>query len=118
MDPGIVSDAWYGLRSGTSDYVGVSLVYGFGTNAVGQNRDGLEVQVGGFGCLFGDTAGGRDLAHDALLLSRSVAVRDRVFTCPDHSPRRRKRSPVPSVPMLSGHRLASFGNILRSMGKD
>lgn len=62
----LVSDAWQGLRAGTSDYVGVSLVCGSGTNAVGRNQKGLEVQVGGFGYLFGDTAGGRDLAHDGF----------------------------------------------------
>lgn len=62
----VVSDAWEGLRAGTDDFVGVSVVCGSGTNAVGRNRRGHEVQVGGFGYLFGDTAGGRDLAHEGF----------------------------------------------------
>lgn len=61
-----VSDAWEGLRAGTDDYVGVSLVCGSGTNAVGRNALGDEVQVGGFGYAFGDTAGGTHLAVETF----------------------------------------------------
>lgn len=59
----VVCDSWEGLRGGTDDYVGVSLVCGSGTNAVGRNRAGHEVQVGGFGYAFGDTAGGSHLSQ-------------------------------------------------------
>lgn len=62
----VVSDAWQGLRAGTDDYIGVSLVCGSGTNAIGRNAGGLEVQVGGFGYAFGDAAGGRDLAVETF----------------------------------------------------
>jgi N-acetylglucosamine kinase-like BadF-type ATPase len=62
----VVSDAWIGLRAGTSDNVGVSLVAGSGTNAVGRNQVGDEVQVGGFGYEFGDAAGGHHLAVDGF----------------------------------------------------
>ena len=68
----VVSDAWEGLRAGTDDYVGVSVVCGSGTNVVGRNRDGKQVQVGGFDYLFGDTAGGSHLAREAF----RAAVRD------------------------------------------
>lgn len=62
----VVSDAWQGLRAGTDDYIGVSLVCGSGTNAIGRNANGMEVQVGGFGYAFGDAAGGRDLAVETF----------------------------------------------------
>ncbi|MCY0899407.1 MAG: ATPase [Firmicutes bacterium] len=62
----VTADAWIGLRAGTSDYVGVSLVCGSGTNAVGRDPAGHEVQIGGFGYAFGDTAGGHHLAVETF----------------------------------------------------
>ena len=62
----VVSDAWQGLRAGTDDYIGVSLVCGSGTNAIGRNAQGREVQVGGFGYVFGDFAGGHDVAVETF----------------------------------------------------
>jgi N-acetylglucosamine kinase-like BadF-type ATPase len=62
----MVSDAWEGLRAGTDDYVGVSLVCGSGSNAVGRSASGKEVQVGGFGYAFGDAAGGSHLAVETF----------------------------------------------------
>lgn len=65
----VVSDAWIGLRAGTSNYVGVSVVCGSGTNAVGRDAHERQVQVGGFGYEFGDTAGGRHLALEGFRAS-------------------------------------------------
>ncbi len=62
----LVSDAWQGLRAGTEDNVGVVLVCGSGTNAIGRSRSGHTVQVGGFGYLLGDAAGGTYLAMKAF----------------------------------------------------
>lgn len=69
---GVVSDAWEGLRAGTEDNVGVSVVCGTGTNAIGRDPLGNQVQVGGFGYPFGDAAGGSFLAVEAF----RAAVRD------------------------------------------
>ncbi|MCY0880220.1 MAG: ATPase [Firmicutes bacterium] len=68
----VTADAWIGLRAGTARYVGVSLVCGSGTNAVGRDPAGHEVQIGGFGYAFGDTAGGHHLAVETF----RAAVRD------------------------------------------
>lgn len=62
----LVSDAWQALRAGAEDNIGVALVCGSGANAVGRNRRGDTVQVGGFGYLFGDAAGGSYLAVEAF----------------------------------------------------
>lgn len=62
----VTGDAWAGLRAGTQDYVGVSLVCGSGSNAVGRDAAGKMVQVGGFGYPFGDGAGGSHLAQEAF----------------------------------------------------
>lgn len=62
----LLSDAWEGLRAGTEDNVGVTLVCGSGTNAIGRNAQGESVQVGGFGYLFGDAAGGSYLAQETF----------------------------------------------------
>lgn len=65
-DWNLVCDTMAGLRSGVEDYTGVVLVCGSATNAAGRNRDGKEVQVGGFGYLFGDGTGGIYLAEQAF----------------------------------------------------
>ncbi|MCY0899393.1 MAG: ATPase [Firmicutes bacterium] len=62
----VTSDAWMGLRAGTSHNVGVALVCGSGTNAVGRDPHGHQVQIGGFGYAFGDAAGGHYLAVEAF----------------------------------------------------
>ncbi|MFC5701890.1 N-acetylglucosamine kinase [Cohnella faecalis] len=59
---GLVCDTMEGLRVGSSDYTGVVLVCGTGTNAAGRNPQGQSVQTGGFGFLYGDGAGGSDMA--------------------------------------------------------
>lgn len=62
----IVCDTYEGLRTGSSTNVGVVLVCGSGTNAAGRNPAGETKQIGGFGYLFGDTAGGNYLAQEAF----------------------------------------------------
>ncbi|WAH36055.1 N-acetylglucosamine kinase [Alicyclobacillus dauci] len=62
----VVCDTFEGLRTGSRENVGVILVCGSGTNAAGRNLRGDTVQIGGFGYLFGDTAGGHYLAQEAF----------------------------------------------------
>jgi N-acetylglucosamine kinase-like BadF-type ATPase len=63
----LVCDTYEGLRAGTEDNVGVVLICGTGTNAVGRNLAGETVQVGGIGgYLYGDAAGGSFLAQEAF----------------------------------------------------
>lgn len=71
----IVCDTLEGLRTGSPDNIGVVLVCGSGTNAMGRNRSGEMVQTGGFGYLFGDTAGGYHLAAETF----RAAVRSMEF---------------------------------------
>lgn len=59
-------DTMAGLRTGSPDNVGVVLVCGSGTNAVGRSRSGKVVQTGGFGYLFGDAAGGKSMAVETF----------------------------------------------------
>ncbi|MBS4219791.1 ATPase [Bacillus sp. FJAT-49711] len=62
----LVCDTMEGLRIGSKNYTGVVLVCGTGTNAAGRNRDGKQVQVGGFGYFFGDFAGGGAMAQETF----------------------------------------------------
>lgn len=62
----VVCDTYEGLRAGSSDNIGVALVCGSGMNAAGRNREGLMVQTGGFGYLFGDRTGGGNLARETF----------------------------------------------------
>lgn len=59
-------DTAAGLRIGSPDNVGVVLVCGSGTNAFGRSHSGKVVQTGGFGYLYGDYAGGRNLAIETF----------------------------------------------------
>jgi len=56
------NDATIALKAGTLDGIGVVLICGTGTNAIGFNRRGEKVQVGGMGFLFGDLAGANEIA--------------------------------------------------------
>jgi N-acetylglucosamine kinase-like BadF-type ATPase len=67
----LVCDTMEGLRAGSPDNIGVVLVCGSGTNAAGRNREGMTVQTGGFGYLFGDRTGGEALSRETF----SSAVR-------------------------------------------
>jgi len=62
----LTSDAMAGLRTGTPDHIGVVLINGSGTNAVGRSKDGRIVQIGGFGYLYGDCAGGEMMAIETF----------------------------------------------------
>ncbi|NGZ76840.1 N-acetylglucosamine kinase [Saccharibacillus alkalitolerans] len=69
MEPGdhdIVCDTVIGLRAGTRQAHGVVVICGTGTNCYGINRQGEELQVGGFGYAFGDFGGGADLAVEVF----------------------------------------------------
>ena len=58
----LVCDTVSGLRTGVAGGVGVVLVCGSGTNAYGVQADGVSSQVGGYGYLYGDDAGGQAIA--------------------------------------------------------
>jgi N-acetylglucosamine kinase-like BadF-type ATPase len=62
----VVCDTLTGLRTGSSDGVGVVLVCGSGTNAAGRNARGETIQTGGFGYLYGDAAGGSHMAEETF----------------------------------------------------
>lgn len=62
----IVCDTVIGLRAGTRQAHGVVVICGTGTNCYGINREGEELQVGGFGYAFGDFGGGSDLAVEVF----------------------------------------------------
>lgn len=59
-------DTAAGLRIGSADNVGVVLVCGSGTNAFGRSYTGKVIQTGGFGYLYGDYAGGKNLAIETF----------------------------------------------------
>lgn len=65
----VVCDTMIGLRCGSPTFTGIVLVCGSGTNAAGRNANGDEVQTGGFGYLYGDWAGGGDLAREAFRMA-------------------------------------------------
>ena len=62
----LVPDTISGLCMGTSDLIGIVLICGSGSNAYGRNSQGETIQIGGFGWLFGDCAGGREMAREAF----------------------------------------------------
>lgn len=74
----VVCDTRAGLRTGTTDNVGVVLVCGSGTNAMARNAGGETIQTGGMGTLFGDAAGGQYMAYQTFRAAmRSWEHRDR-----------------------------------------
>jgi N-acetylglucosamine kinase-like BadF-type ATPase len=60
------NDAFGCLRGGTPDSFGVMINCGTGQVAVGRNRQGVEIRVGGFGWDFGDFAGGSVISQAAV----------------------------------------------------
>jgi len=56
------NDAFGCLRGGTRDPYGVMINCGTGQVAVGRNRDGKEIRLGGYGFEFGDFSGGSVIA--------------------------------------------------------
>lgn len=66
----IACDTMIGMRAGTDRSYGAAIICGTGFNSAARNRDGEELQYGGFGFKYGDGyAGGSGLA---LLAFRSV----------------------------------------------
>jgi N-acetylglucosamine kinase-like BadF-type ATPase len=60
------NDAFGCLRGGTRDPFGVMINCGTGQVAVGRNRAGVEIRVGGYGWDFGDFAGGGVISQATL----------------------------------------------------
>lgn len=60
------NDAFAGLRAGTTEGWGISLVLGTGLNCAGVGPTGRTVRFPGLGALSGDEGGGADLAVAAL----------------------------------------------------
>lgn len=59
----IACDTIIGMRAGTSRPYGAALICGTGFNSAARNREGAELQYGGFGFLYGDGyAGGSGFA--------------------------------------------------------
>ena len=67
----IENDALAALALVSEDGSGVVVVCGTGTNCIGISPDGKRVQIGGLGRIFGDRAGGTEIATRAY----SAAVR-------------------------------------------
>jgi N-acetylglucosamine kinase-like BadF-type ATPase len=65
----LVNDTQLALRAGTADGVGVAVVSGTGSNALGCARDGQVIQLGGFGHELGDFGSATDLGREALRLA-------------------------------------------------
>ncbi len=63
-----VTDAELVLAAGTPDGVGVALIAGTGSIAIGRSSSGDLVRVGGWGPLIGDEGSGYRIALDALRL--------------------------------------------------
>ncbi|MBP2000195.1 N-acetylglucosamine kinase-like BadF-type ATPase [Paenibacillus shirakamiensis] len=62
----IVCDTVIGLRAGTRQPYGVVLICGTGTNCLGIDPNGHELQCGGFGYEYGDFGGGKELAIEVF----------------------------------------------------
>ncbi|WP_456276592.1 N-acetylglucosamine kinase [Bacillus sp. AK128] len=81
----VVCDTMEGLRTGSSNNVGVVLVCGSGTNAAGRNEQGDVIQTGGFGYFYGDGigVGGYELAKETFRMAvRSWELREPASVLP------------------------------------
>jgi len=68
---GLENDTSIALRAGTEDGVGLGLISGTGTNAIGFNRKGERLQVGGWGSPYlGDFGSSHDIAAMAFSLAQ------------------------------------------------
>lgn len=63
------NDTIIALRAGTPDGVGIAVVAGTGSNAIGRAADGTKLQVGGLGPLSGDFGSAGQLAEAAVVAS-------------------------------------------------
>ncbi|MBW1807750.1 MAG: hypothetical protein JRJ19_09400 [Deltaproteobacteria bacterium] len=61
------NDTIIALRAGTPDGVGIALIAGTGSNAIGRNADGAKLQVGGIGRLSGDFGSAGQLGEAAIV---------------------------------------------------
>ena len=61
------NDTIIALRAGTADGVGIALIAGTGSNAIGRDPTGAKLQVGGLGRLTGDFGSGEQLAEAAVV---------------------------------------------------
>jgi N-acetylglucosamine kinase-like BadF-type ATPase len=61
------NDTIIALRAGTPDGVGIALIAGTGSNAIGRDPEGKKLQVGGLGRLTGDFGSGSQLAEAAVV---------------------------------------------------
>jgi len=61
------NDTIIALRAGTPDGVGIALIAGTGSNAIGRNAEGRKLQVGGLGRLSGDFGSSGQLAEAAIV---------------------------------------------------
>lgn len=61
------NDTIIALRAGTPDGVGIALIAGTGSNAIGRDAQGNKLQVGGLGHLTGDFGSGSQLAEAAVV---------------------------------------------------
>lgn len=68
------NDSMAVLRAGTVDGVGIGLVAGTGSNAVGRRADGRKLQVGGLGRLSGDYGSAWQLGERAVVAA--IMARD------------------------------------------
>ena len=65
------NDTTIALRAGTENGIGIGLISGTGTNAVGFNRKGKRLQVGGWGSPYlGDYGSAHDIAAEAFRLAQ------------------------------------------------
>jgi len=65
------NDTIIALRAGTRDGVGLGLISGTGTNAIGFNQRGKRLQVGGWGSPYlGDYGSAHDIAASAFALAQ------------------------------------------------
>jgi N-acetylglucosamine kinase-like BadF-type ATPase len=65
----LVNDAELALRAGTDDGVGIAVVSGTGSNAIGRSADGSVEHVGGFCFELGDFGSAVDLGREAIRLA-------------------------------------------------
>jgi N-acetylglucosamine kinase-like BadF-type ATPase len=62
----LVNDSQLALRAGTPDGVGVAVVAGTGTNALGRSPDGRVFRVGGYAGELGDFGSAGDIGREGL----------------------------------------------------
>ena len=69
----IANDGWLVIAAGTPQGVGIGVICGTGSIAVGRDESGQMRRAGGWGYLFGDEGSGHDLAIMALRAAAHAA---------------------------------------------